>query len=70
MAKAWPPSVLGLAGQWQQARELGSDTEPPTCALSWACLSCPHSSSVTVSLEPLFSPLDELFPLRDTAHFH
>lgn len=70
MAKAWPPGALSLAGWGQQADELGSNTEPLTCAFLWVCLSCPHCSWVIVSPEPLFSPWDDLFSLRNAAHFH
>lgn len=71
VAKALPPGARGLSRQReQQARELGSDTKRLSRALSWAPLSHPHSSRVSVSPEPLFSPLDDLFALRDAAHFH
>lgn len=70
MAKAWTPRALSLAGWGQQADELGSDTEPLTRALLWVCLSCSHCSWVTVSPKPLFSPWDDLFSLRNAAHFH
>lgn len=57
-------------GRGQEAHEPGSDAQRLSCALSWARLSHPHSSRVTVSPEPLFSPLDDVFSRRVAAHLH
>lgn len=57
-------------GRGQEAHEPGSDTERLTCAVSWARLSHPHSSRVTVSPEQLCSPLDDVFSRRVAAHLH